>query len=132
MIYSPRVVFFKSDNGTLESPIEVDVITSAAVNAGVVRRELRKVNSTDESGIETAMRERMARILYLFENRGVKHLVLGSFGTGVFRNNVELVAGLWKELIIGKEARFGKSFESVVFAILGSETFDTFRRVLLT
>ncbi|KAF8190890.1 hypothetical protein BJ912DRAFT_316156 [Pholiota molesta] len=138
MTYSPRVLFFRSDKGDWLPPIEADIVTSAAVNAGVVRRYLRQGNSSnnggesnsalDESDLEAAMKERMARILYLFERNGVRNVVLGSFGTGVFRNRVELVAGIWKELLVGEQARFRDSFDRVVFAVLGTATFKVFER----
>ena len=78
------------------------------------------------------MRERMARILYLFERQGVRKVVLGSFGTGVFGNDVALVAGIWRELLTADRARFRQSFTEIVFAILGRETYSTFRRVFQT
>jgi len=68
----------------------------------------------------------MARILYLFEQRGVRNLVLGSFGTGVFRNDVNVVARLWAELLSVPGARFAGSFDRVFFAILGRKTFVDF------
>ncbi|KDR75464.1 hypothetical protein GALMADRAFT_68887 [Galerina marginata CBS 339.88] len=126
MLYIPRVLFFRSDKGDWLPPIEADIVSSAAINAGVVRRYLRENKSTDESNLDAAMKERMARILYLFEWRGVRNLVLGSFGTGVFRNRVELVAGIWKELLVSPDARFKHSFDRVVFAILGNATFKVF------
>ena len=129
MIYSPHVLLIRSDNGDWVEPVEADMLTSCAVNAGVVRRYLREQNSQDESDLDAAMRERMARVLYLFERQGVRNLVLGSFGTGVFRNRVELVAEAWKELLVGKKARFRHSFDRVVFAILGNATYLTFQSV---
>ena len=129
MIYSPHVLFIRDDRGECQLPVEVDVITSAGVNAGVVKRYLRERRSEDESGIYVAMKERMARILFLFEKHGVRHLVLGSFGTGVFRNNVEMVAGIWAELLLtAEDARFKHSFDHVVFAVLGHSTFETFKK----
>lgn len=128
MIYSPRVLFIRSDDGTWHEPIEVDIVTSCAVNAGVVRRYLRQSQSNDESDLDAAMKQRMGRILYLFEQQGVRNLVLGSFGTGVFRNRVELVAEVWKDLLISDNARFKHSFDRVVFAILGNATYTTFER----
>jgi len=128
MIYFPRVLLIRDDNGEWQSPIEIDVVTSAGVNAGVVRRYLRERISEDESGIYVAMKERMARILFLFERQGVRNVVLGSFGTGVFRNSVELVAGIWAELLTAEDARFKRSFDHVVFAILGHSTFETFKK----
>ena len=128
MIYSPHVLFIRDDNGNWQSPVEVDVVTSAGVNAGVVRRYLRERMSEDESGIYVAMKERMARILFLFESQGIRNIVLGSFGTGAFRNSVELVAGIWAELLAAEDARFQHSFDHVVFAILGHSTFETFKK----
>ncbi|KAI1788340.1 hypothetical protein LXA43DRAFT_1025924 [Ganoderma leucocontextum] len=118
MIYSPGVTVFRDDGGDWIAPYLVDVLTSPAVNAGVVR----KVASAGiEDKIEEAMKERMGRILYLFEQRRVRHVVLGSFGTGVFRNKVEMVARVWTELLLKDGARFKNSFENVVFAVIGGK-----------
>lgn len=73
------------------------------------------------------MRERMGRILFLFEKQGIKDLVLGSFGTGVFKNKVSLVAAIWTELLTAPGARFANSFDRVVFAIIGRSTFVEFK-----
>jgi uncharacterized protein (TIGR02452 family) len=129
MIYSPKVVLFRDDNGGWTEPLEVDILTSPAVNAGLVRKTLRGlIGGKDEEGkIETAMRERMARILFLFEQQGVKNLVLGSFGTGVFRNDIGTVARIWADLLAVKDARFKESFDLIVFAILGTKTFKEFQ-----
>ncbi|KZT72411.1 hypothetical protein DAEQUDRAFT_763123 [Daedalea quercina L-15889] len=131
MIYSPGVIVFRDDDGGWAEPLDVDVLTSAAVNAGVARQRLhdRLDDATVEGKIEVVMRERMARILYLFEKQGVKSIVLGSFGTGVFRNNVNLVANVWADLLLDPGARFRTTFDRVVFAILGRATFDEFERV---
>ena len=127
MIYSPHVLLMRSDKGDWLAPVEVEMVTSCAVNAGVVRRYLRLKWSEDESDLDAAMKERMARVLYLFEKQGVRNLVLGSFGTGVFRNRVKLIAGIWKELLVGKDARFKHSFDRVEFSILGNATYNTFK-----
>ena len=132
MIYSPRVTFVRDDAGAWLPPVRADVLTSAAVNAGVVRRSLfgRAAGPAGvEAKIADAMRERMARVLYLFEQQGVRHLVLGSFGTGVFKNSVETVAHLWVDLLAADQSRFANSFETVVFAILGKDTVEMFQRV---
>ncbi|KAF8959971.1 hypothetical protein BDZ97DRAFT_1906054 [Flammula alnicola] len=126
MIYSPRVLLLRSHDGEWMAPVEVDIVTSPAVNAGTVRNHLHKIDSEDESEVDATMKERMARILYLFERHGVRNLVLGSFGTGAFRNRVELVAGIWKELLVSEDARFKCSFVRIVFAILGEATFKVF------
>jgi len=129
MIYSPGIEIFRDDDGRLTKPIQADVLTSAAVNADEVRRSTQarqRGRAATEQEIESVMKERMARILFLFEQSGVRNLVLGSFGTGVFRNNVDVVARLWAELLWVPGARFGRSFDRVFFAILGRRTYIDF------
>ena len=205
MVYSPSIIIFRDDNGDWTCPLEVDIITSAAVNAGDVRKQVkweeemralrkrvrvaelarrreldlptfapthvriyesepargagpesrRQQNTTSaqvssiifatdspsppreplsfpayfispvaqilgatssppvdpltqtENLITAVMYERVARILYLFHLQGAKRLVLGSFGTGVFHNSVELIARIFRDLLcdpeVGKE-----------------------------
>ncbi|KAI0785806.1 hypothetical protein C8Q75DRAFT_310687 [Abortiporus biennis] len=128
MIYSPGIVIFRDDNGGWVEPLQVDVLTSAAVNAGVVRGTIfgKVAGDSIESKIEKVMKERMARLLYLFEMQGVKDIVLGSFGTGVFRNDVATIANIWAELLFAHHGRFNGSFDNVVFAIIGKGTFEKF------
>ena len=126
MIYSPGILLIRDDRGGWTPPTEVNVLTSPAVNAGVARRT-QVAGESVEGKIEVAMRERMARILFLFEKQAVQDVVLGSFGTGVFRNNVGMVARIWADLLAVKDARFKTSFDRVTFAILGKATFDQFK-----
>ncbi|KAH8796869.1 hypothetical protein DL96DRAFT_1010403 [Flagelloscypha sp. PMI_526] len=126
MIYSPDITIFRKDSGEwMNPPIQVDVLTSPAVNAGLVRRNFGKSDET-EAAIAKVMKERMGRLLYLFERQGVTHLVLGSFGTGVFRNDVPTVARIWVELLVEKGARFSSSFQNVFFGVIGRKNFIEF------
>ncbi|KAJ7496848.1 hypothetical protein FB451DRAFT_1208987 [Mycena latifolia] len=151
MIYTRDVQFFRSDAGDWVRPTRVDMLTSAAVNAGVVRQRQGGDKSEGagkngiqahfkpvapaasakdvETAIEDVMRERMARVLFLFEKEGAQDLVLGSFGTGVFQNKVDVVARLWVELLAGPDARFKNSFQRVVFAIIDQKTWAIFQQV---
>jgi len=129
MIYSPGVEVIKDDKGMLTRPMQIDVLTCAAVNAHGLRQSKFAQSlgrHATEKKIEAVMKERMGRILCLFEERGVRNLVLGSFGTGVFQNDVNVVARLWAELLSVPGARFAGSFDRVFFAILGKKTFVDF------
>jgi len=129
IIYSPGVEVFRDDDGGWTKPIAVDVLTSAAVNAEEVRQSnhaRQRGRTATEQEIESVMKERMAQILFLFEERGVRNLVLGSFGTGVFQNDIRVVARLWAELLSVPGCRFGRSFDRAFFAILGRKTFVDF------
>lgn len=129
-VYSPGVLFFRDDTGGWTQPLVADVLTCAAVNAGVARKTLFGTvgGAKEEERIERAMRERMGRVLALFEREGVRDVVLGAFGTGVFQNDIAMVARVWADLLIVDGARFATSFNRVVFAILGTKTFDDFKK----
>ncbi|KAJ7686938.1 hypothetical protein B0H17DRAFT_1070999 [Mycena rosella] len=124
MVYSPSVIAFRSDDGAWVLPMEIDVLTSPAVHAGLVRRRARSGDPVEAEIVRT-MRERMARVLFLFERRGVRNLILGSFGTGVFQNDVDAVAAIWAELLAD---RFAKSFQYVAFAVMDHPTYQRFSR----
>lgn len=128
IIYSPDIEVFRDDDGGWTRPMNIDVLTCAAVNAGEARETRLGIPSgkATEEYIAGVMKERMARILYLFEKKGVKNLVLGSFGTGVFKNDVDVIAQIWADLLAVPSARFGKSFDRVMFAIMGRKTFVEF------
>ena len=46
-------------------------------------------------------------------------LVLGSVGTGRSKNDVEVVARIWSDLLMSNDARFGSLFTEVAFYIPG-------------
>ena len=127
MIYSPNISIFRDDDGNWTYPFQVDVLSCAAVNAGEVRKANGAITSGQEVGIEKEMAERMGRILCLFEHKGVRNIILGTFGTGVFRNSVSTVARIWAQLLLLPDARFKSSFDRVIFAITGEETFSDFQ-----
>lgn len=110
-IYSPEVVFFRDgDFRLLEMPVTASVLTLPAVNMGQVI-----LKGEDVQEAEKAMRRRMKLALALFAKMGIRHLVLGAYGCGVFRNDPYQVACWWKELL---ENSFAGSFDSVTHAVL--------------
>ncbi len=111
MIYSPAVPIIKDENGQeLDEPVCVTIITSPAVNAGVIMRD--EEGRTDK--IIPAMRVRIEKLLALSLNKQHTTLVLGAWGCGVFRNNPEDIAQLFQEALTSK---FANQFKRVVFAV---------------
>ncbi|KAH8115177.1 hypothetical protein DFH11DRAFT_1688448 [Phellopilus nigrolimitatus] len=128
MIYSPNVLLLRDDDGSWQRPVCADVLTSPAVNAKVVRQSVmgRLAAKSETAKIDRVMRERAARALYAFERHGVRHLVLGAWGCGVFENDVRAIATIWADLLGREDSRFRRSFDRVVFAVLGENTFKEF------
>jgi uncharacterized protein (TIGR02452 family) len=111
MIYAPDVPIFKTESGrNLDDLQKVSLITSAAVNAGVVMQ--REPNNIPL--IESFMRTRINKVLALAQERGHEVLVLGAWGCGVFQNDPEKVALWFKEAL---ETRFENGFKRIIFAV---------------
>ncbi|MGV3662027.1 MAG: TIGR02452 family protein [Prosthecobacter sp.] len=113
LIASPRVPFFRDDEGQLlEEPVLVSVITAPAPNAGAVRH--------NESGrvaeIKPALRRRARLVLEAAAREGIEHLVLGAWGCGVFRNDPQQVARAFADLLL-PGCPYATMFTKVVFAI---------------
>jgi len=111
MIYSPAVPIFCDEEGNLLEKCEtVSIITSPAVNAGVVRRQEPK----NIAQILPTMRLRIEKMLALSLERKHKVLVLGAWGCGVFQNEPLEIAAIFADFLKGK---YENAFEKVVFAI---------------
>jgi uncharacterized protein (TIGR02452 family) len=67
------------------------------------------------------MRKKMRVTLRLAAMKGHSRLVLGAFGCGAFKNPVEEVASLWKQ-VLGEDEFSGGWWEEIVFAVLWRDT----------
>ena len=111
MIYSPAVPIIKDEGGQeLDEPVCITIVTSPAVNAGVVRR-------SEENNVEKIvpiMRMRVEKLLALCQHKQQTTLVLGAWGCGVFQNDPEDIVQLFQEALTGQ---FANQFKRVVFAV---------------
>ena len=109
-IYSPDVVFFRDGRFLLYQPTLASVLTLPAVNMGQVI-----LKGEDKAQAEKVMKRRMKLALAIFARQECRHLILGAYGCGVFRNDPEQIAAWWKEHIT---KYFPNTFETIIFAIL--------------
>ncbi|HWO19535.1 MAG TPA: RNA 2'-phosphotransferase [Kofleriaceae bacterium] len=110
-IFSPHVPFFRDDDGGwLERPVLASVLTCAAPNASALRQQKR----FDAGAVERALRQRAAFVLAVVAHHGVRRLVLGAWGAGVFGNDPAVVASAFREPLGGD---FAGAFDEVVFAV---------------
>ena len=100
-----------------------DVIVCAAVN-----RRFALENHRSEAECDIDMIHRVHTVLHIAAANEVDTLILGAFGCGVFGNDPDKVAILFRDWL---EAHPGQ-FEKVVFAIPGGPNFDAFTRVFPT
>lgn len=119
LLYTPDVVAFKDDRGRCVSPMSIDVVSSVPVHAATVHSKHDVDPTVLTGGIHDVMKERMARILRLFEERGDRVLIIGSFGMGQFCISPTVVGEIWADLLLARGAKFEGVFDKVVFAIPG-------------
>lgn len=62
------------------------------------------------------MKIRMRKVLALFAEKKNKNLILGAYGCGVFRNDPNLIADYWRELLY--DENFISYFDNIIFAVL--------------
>ncbi|QQP14672.1 TIGR02452 family protein [Lysinibacillus agricola] len=111
-IYSPDVVFFRDERFALmKQPVTASVLTLPAVNYGQV---VAKEKNSQEA--ERVMKDRMRLALAIFAHKGDKHIILGAYGCGVFRNEPQKIATWWRELL--EDEGYGQLFTEVRFAVL--------------
>jgi uncharacterized protein (TIGR02452 family) len=116
-IYSPGVPVIRDDDGDLLDPYYLcSFITSPAVNAGASREKSRGV-------IRAEMARRVRKVLAIAAGHGHDAVVLGAWGCGVFRNDPEVVAELFRESLGGE---FHGAFVRVVFAVLDTSDDEHF------
>lgn len=112
LIYSPAVPFFRGDDRRLlEEPFACGIITAPAPNAG--QALLR--DGAAGPAITRTLRARASLVLAAAAAEGERHLVLGAWGCGVFRNDPDEVAALFAEAL--RAPAFAGRFDRVVFAI---------------
>lgn len=113
MILSPGCPVFRDDAGHLLTGIQlVSFISAAAPNAGAVK----DLEPENVGRIPEVLARRAEYVLALASSQGYRHLVLGAWGCGVFRNNPETVAEVFMTLLSG--ASWANRFSRVVFSIL--------------
>ncbi|WP_257451284.1 TIGR02452 family protein [Paenibacillus soyae] len=131
MIYSPEVPVFREDGGELlDRPYSISVITAPAVNAGVVRDR----EPENAGRIREVMTRRIEKIAAVALANGQTSMILGTFGCGVFKNDPEEVASIFREVL--QSDRWRDAFEYVVFAVYDTtpkkRVYESFRRALGT
>jgi uncharacterized protein (TIGR02452 family) len=110
-IYSPGVPIIRDDDGVLvEQPVCCAFITVPAVNAGVVLER----DPSRRGEIRLAMAARIAKVLAIAAVKQHDAVVLGAWGCGVFRNDPEEIAELFRDAVTGP---YRGVFSRIVFAI---------------
>ncbi|WP_344048796.1 TIGR02452 family protein [Streptomyces thermoalcalitolerans] len=114
VIWSPAVPVHRDDRGELlPEPYPVSFLTCPAPNAGEALRR----DAGAGAKITRTLRERAGLILAVAAHHGVRELVLGAWGCGVFRNDPEHVADAFHAHLVADTGAYRNVFARVVFAV---------------
>lgn len=126
-IYTSNVTVIRDDkNGELLTPSEyyvVDIITCAAPN-------LRLTHITNQQLYELH-KQRAKRILDIAAYKNADVVILGAFGCGAFKNDPEVVARTYKDIL----KYYQHTFETICFAVYDTQIignkYDLFKKVII-
>jgi uncharacterized protein (TIGR02452 family) len=122
LIYTYDVDFFKDSQYNEIDPFTCDVITIPAVN----------ISFNKPANYHDLMTKKIEMMLQYPHLKGCKNLVLSAFGCGVFNNNPNYVANLFKDLIYNK---YGGLYDNIIFSIINDRNsvgsnYQIFKQVL--
>ena len=139
IIYSRNVYVFKDKDYNMlpvKDRFYVDVLTCAAPN---LRENPRNQYNTDASEEKLTLTDEELYNIHVKRSRNIlnvaiknedDYLILGAFGCGAFRNNPEIVAKAYKDVL----QDYMYCFKVIDFAIIDgkySNNYEIFKRILL-
>jgi uncharacterized protein (TIGR02452 family) len=111
-IHSPDVPVFRDDKGRLlDRPYLVSFLTMPAVNVGALQ-----AGSSDSDQVAEIMARRVGDVIALAVSEGYSDVILGAWGCGVFRNDPQMIARLFRDCLFGPR-RWAWRLERIVFAV---------------
>lgn len=115
IIYSPNITVFRKEDGDwYDVPYTVSVVTSPAPD--IKHYKIENINITE------ILENRINQILNVMIAQDHRVIVLGAWGCGVFGNDPEIIAELFK-----KSLKSHPFFDRIVFAVHGPEDSANFK-----
>jgi len=107
-----------------------DVITIAAINLNSEHHLFKDQTTKD---YEKTTLNKIRLMLTIPTKHGVKNLVLGAWGCGVFKNDPKKMAGYFRKILI--DEGYSGFYERIVFAIINDRNsvgsnFEIFSQIL--
>ncbi len=121
-LYSQDVLFVRNDK-----QINCDVLTCAAPNYSAFTKYSTNTNTWLKNRNTQALKKRIEFVKRIAEHNHVETLILGAFGCGVFGQNPEEVANLFKETFKTT------SVKNIVYAIptgVDRSNYETFLKII--
>lgn len=112
-LYTKDAIFFKDKDYDYMEPITCDVVTIAAINLNENAKYDPVQNVTDYRKLT---KDKIRLMISLAAQNGVKNLILGAWGCGVFKNDPKTMSQYFSEVLVGEG--YSVDFDNIVFAII--------------
>jgi uncharacterized protein (TIGR02452 family) len=112
-LYTKDAIFFKDKDYDYMEPVVCDVITIAAINLNENAKYDPVQNVTDYRKIT---KDKIRLMVSLAAQNGVKNLIFGAWGCGVFKNDPTTMSQYFSEVLVGEG--YSVDFDNIVFAII--------------
>ena len=112
-LYTKEAIFFKDKDYEYMEPVVCDVITIAAINLNENAKYDPVQNITEYRKIT---KDKIRLMVSLAAQNGVRNLVLGAWGCGVFNNDPTTMSQYFGEVLVGEG--YSVDFDNIVFAII--------------
>ena len=112
-LYTKDAIFFKDKDYDYMEPVVCDVITIAAINLNENAKYDPVQNITEYRKIT---KDKIRLMVSLAAQNGVKNLILGAWGCGVFNNDPTTMSQYFSEVLVGEG--YSVDFDNIVFAII--------------
>lgn len=125
LLWTKNAVFFKDVNYGYMRDVKVDVITIAAINLNGLGR-FQKIPNYEE-----LTKDKIRLMLSIAIKNNIDNIILGAWGCGVFGNEPDKMAIMFKEILDE-----GYKFDNVIFAIINDHNsvgnnYDEFKKYLI-
>lgn len=118
-LYTKDAIFFKDKNYDYMEPVICDVITIAAFNLNEVGHFFgKRVAKFDElnKSIDLNTKDKIRLMVSMPVKNGVKNLVLGAWGCGVYKNDPTKMSEYFREILI--DEGYASLYDKVIFAVI--------------
>ena len=112
-LYTKDAIFFKDKDYDYMEPVVCDVITIAAINLNENAKYDPVQNITDYRKIT---KDKIRLMISMASQNGVKNLIVGAWGCGVFNNDPTTMSQYFGEVLVGEG--YSVDFDNIVFAII--------------
>jgi len=119
-LYTTDAIFFKDSEYDYMPDVKCDVVTVAALRlCDVLDTRGNIYHQSKGPEYRNITKNKIRLMLYLASKHGVRNIILGAWGCGVYKNDPEIISQYFHEVLVLE--CYSGLFNQVIFAIINDE-----------